>query len=65
MNGIIAWCAIDCPGNWHDKRIFDYAYDFLQSLPKGCWVLGDSAFPRIPGKLERVRKAKEYLFHRT
>jgi hypothetical protein len=31
------------------------------SLPKGFWVLGDSAFPRIPGKMERVRKKGEYL----
>lgn len=63
MDGTIAWYAIDCPGSWHDGRIFERAYDFLYSLPQGCWVLGDSAFPKIPEKLERVRKAGEYLPH--
>jgi hypothetical protein len=31
------------------------------SLLEGCWVLGDSAFPRIPRKMERVKKKSEYL----
>jgi hypothetical protein len=31
------------------------------SLLEGCWVLGDSAFPLIPRKMERVRKKSEYL----
>jgi hypothetical protein len=57
MDSTIAWYAIDCPGSWHDRRIFNRAYDFLQSLSK------DSAFPRIPRKLKRVRKAGEYLPH--
>jgi hypothetical protein len=31
------------------------------SLLESCWVLGDSAFPRIPGKMERVKKKNKYL----
>ena len=61
LDGTISFHIIDCPGGWHDGRIFDRAYDFVYSLPEGVWILGDSAFPRIPGKLERCRKRSEHL----
>jgi hypothetical protein len=31
------------------------------SLPNGLWILGDSAFARIPRKVERCKKKGEYL----
>ena len=60
LDGTISWSAIDCPGSWSDAYILDRAKDFLINLPIGVWVLGDSAFPRIPGCLERVRKKGEH-----
>jgi hypothetical protein len=32
-------------------------------LLKGCWVLGNSAFPRIPGKMKRIKK-KTSIFYK-
>ena len=57
------WYVIDCPGSWHDGYLFDRSSDFIGGLPPGCWILGDTAFPRIPGKLERCRKQGENLPH--
>ena len=61
LDGSIVWCVIDCPGSWHDGLLLDRAHGFVTSLPPGCWILGDTAFPRIPERLERVRKAGENL----
>jgi hypothetical protein len=61
IDGTIVWSCIDCPGRWHDGLIFDRSASFLQALPAGLWVLGDSAFPRIAGKVARSRKRNEHL----
>ncbi len=61
FDGTIVWSAIDCPGSWSDAYILDRAKEFIFNLPFGLWVLGDSAFPRIPGRVERVRKKGEHL----
>jgi hypothetical protein len=61
LDGTIAWCIIDCPGSWNDALLFDRTRDFIATLPTGCWILGDSAFPRIPGRVERCRKRGEHL----
>lgn len=61
LDGCIAWYLIDCPGRWHDARMFDSARDFIDSMAVGIWILGDSAFRRIPGRVERVRKKGENL----
>lgn len=44
-----------------DGLIFDRSADFVNSLPEGCWVLGDSAFTVRPGRVERRRKKNELL----
>lgn len=61
LDGTIIYCVIDCPGSWHDGLLFDQALPWVSQLPQGVWILGDSGFPRIPGKLERARKANELL----
>ena len=61
LDGTIVWAAIDCPGSWADGRIFHDSAAFRSSLPQGLWILGDSAFPMIPGKVERSRKEGELL----
>jgi hypothetical protein len=61
FNSYICNLIWDVPGFWHDGHIFDYSYFFIMSLLEGCWVLGDSAFPCIPRKMERVKKKNEYL----
>jgi hypothetical protein len=61
LDGVIICNIIDCPGGWHDGLIFDRCYDFLMSLLNGLWILRDSAFARIPGKVERCKKKGEYL----
>jgi hypothetical protein len=61
LDGCVVWYCIDCPGRWHDGLIFDNSASYLQDLPEGLWILGDSAFPRIPGKVERSRKKNECL----
>ena len=38
----------------------DYANYFIENLPDGCWILGDSAFAKS-AKVRRVRKANENL----
>jgi hypothetical protein len=61
LDGSIVWYSIDCPGKWHDGQIFDRAASFLAGLPTGLWILGDSAFPRIQGRVCRSRKKNEHL----
>jgi hypothetical protein len=61
FDGCIAWSCVMVPGSWHDGLILDRATDFLLSLPEGCWILGDSAFRVIPGRVERGRKEGEKL----
>jgi DDE superfamily endonuclease len=61
LDGLVCWSAIDCPGRWHDGQIFDRSAEFVKSLPEGCWLLGDSAFPRIKGRVARGRKKNELL----
>ena len=36
-------------------------FPYIQSLPSGIWILGDTAFPCLPGRVERVRKINEGL----
>jgi DDE superfamily endonuclease len=52
---------LDCPGRWHDSLIMDRSADFIAALPEGLWILGDSAFPRIKGRVARARKKNELL----
>lgn len=61
MDGTLVWYAINVPGSWADGFIFDRSSDLVDSLPAGTWILGDSAFPIIPGKVERHRKRNELL----
>jgi hypothetical protein len=61
LDGVIICNIIDCLGGWHDGLIFDRCYDFLISLLNGLWILRDSAFARILGKVERCKKKREYL----
>jgi hypothetical protein len=61
FDGLIIWHCVLCPGGWHDGLLFDQASNFLAHLPAGCWILGDSAFPRIEGKVYRCRKDNELL----
>jgi len=61
FDGLIIWHCVLCPGGWHDGLLFDRASNFLAHLPAGCWILGDSAFPRIEGKVYRCRKDNELL----
>jgi hypothetical protein len=61
LDGTIVWYAIDCPGKWHDGLIFDRSAQFLIALPAGLWILGDSAFPRVEGRVARARKRNENL----
>jgi hypothetical protein len=63
LDDTICWYSIDCPGSWHDGRIFHAAHSFINSLPKELWILGDSAFPLIPGRVERSRKEGEDVFN--
>lgn len=44
-----------------DGAIFDGASKFIEDLPHGCWILGDSAFAIRPGRVERRRKKNENL----
>jgi hypothetical protein len=50
----LPWKLVRC-------NILDRAKEFIFNLPFGLWVLGDGAFPRIPGRLEKVRKKGEHL----
>jgi hypothetical protein len=38
----------------------DYANYFIENLPNGCWILGDSAFTKF-AKVRRVKKTNENL----
>lgn len=44
-----------------DGAIFDRSFDFIDALPPGYWILGDSAFAIRPGRVERRRKKNELL----
>ena len=62
FDGTISWYLINAPGSWHDAYMFDRCQiEFVSRLPQGIWMLGDTAFPIIPGKVERARKAGESL----
>jgi DDE superfamily endonuclease len=61
LDGCVVWYCYDCHGRWHDGQIFDRSSEFVRALPEGCWILGDSAFPRIKGKVGRARKRNELL----
>jgi hypothetical protein len=60
LDGRIVWYSIDVCGSWADGKIMDHAQYFIDSLPDGCWILGDSAFAKT-SKVRRTRKVNENL----
>jgi len=44
-----------------DGAIFDRSIEFVEALPPGYWILGDSAFSIRPGQLVQKRKKNELL----
>jgi hypothetical protein len=60
--GEIIGCRYNCPGSWHDARVAENIYDKLSDrTPDDAWLVSDTAFPNLAGKIKKPMKAGQHL----
>ena len=58
-DGTICFCVLNCPGSWHDSfvaHIGNFYATLKSKLPKGFFVVADSAFPVAKELCEVIKR---------
>jgi hypothetical protein len=51
-DGVIIHAYVNAPGSWHDAAVSRKLFGLLlNKTPEGYWIIGDTAFPKLQGRI--------------